>query len=152
MTISKLRKKNKILSLLVCVLHKTRNKTFSRRSRAKRGKKCTKKCDARAKLLFCLLNLLFFLRSRCCPRRWIYGRKAAQLQFLKDLNWPTPFNTTESDYPERILKDSFSSIKKRDLTCVLLTDVIRLRARGKHEAKIYLVKIVDQSQRAVLSK
>ena len=60
MTISKLRKKNKILSLLVYVLHKTRNKTFSRRSRAKTGKKCTKKCDARAKLLFCLLNLLFF--------------------------------------------------------------------------------------------
>ena len=27
---------------------------------------CTKKCDARAKLLFCLLNLLFFFwRSRC---------------------------------------------------------------------------------------
>ena len=36
----------------------------------KRQRKCTKKCNARAKLLFCLLNLLFFtfsLRSR----RWI---------------------------------------------------------------------------------
>ena len=31
-----------------------------RRSRAKTVKKCTKKCDARAKLLFCFLNVLFF--------------------------------------------------------------------------------------------
>ena len=36
-----------------------RKEAFSRRSRAKRAKKCTKKCDARAKLLFCLLNLFF---------------------------------------------------------------------------------------------
>ena len=56
----KLRKRNKISPLLVCVLHKTRNQAFSRRSRAKTGKKCTKKRDARAKLLFCSLNQLFF--------------------------------------------------------------------------------------------
>ena len=56
----KLRKRNKISSLLVYVRHKTRNQAFSRRSRAKTGKKCTKKCDARAKWSFCLLNLLFF--------------------------------------------------------------------------------------------
>ena len=37
----------------------------------KQGKKCTKKCDALAKLLFCLLNPLSFLRSRCLPRHWI---------------------------------------------------------------------------------
>ena len=61
-TISKLRKRNKISSLLVYVFHKTQNLTFSRRSRAKTGKKCTKKRDARVKLLFCLLNLLFFWR------------------------------------------------------------------------------------------
>ena len=36
-------------------------KAFSRRSRAKTGKKCTKKRDVRAKLLFCLLKLLLFL-------------------------------------------------------------------------------------------
>ena len=48
-----------------------RNEAFSRRSRAKTGEKCTKKCDARAKLRFCKLNLLFFWRSRCRPRRWI---------------------------------------------------------------------------------
>ena len=56
-TTSKLRKRNKISSLLVYVLHKTRNQAFSRRSRAKTGMKCTKKRDAPA---FCLLNLLFF--------------------------------------------------------------------------------------------
>ena len=37
----------------------------------KRERNVQKKCDARAKLLFCLLNLLFFLPSRCRPRRWI---------------------------------------------------------------------------------
>ena len=35
------------------------------------NKKYTNKCDARAKLLFCLLNLLFFPRSRCPPYRRI---------------------------------------------------------------------------------
>ena len=59
-TISKLRKRNKISSMLVYIPHKTRNQAFSRRSRAKTGKKCTKKRDARANLLFCLLNLLGF--------------------------------------------------------------------------------------------
>ena len=38
-----------------------RNKTFSRRIRAKTGKKYTKKYDVRAKLLFFLLNLLLLL-------------------------------------------------------------------------------------------
>ena len=62
--------RNKISSLLVYVLYEMRNEAFSGRSRAKTGKKCTK-CDARAKLLFCLLNLLFLWRSRCRPRCWI---------------------------------------------------------------------------------
>ena len=46
----------------VHVLHKTWNKLSSRRSRAVTAKKCTKKRDARAELLFCqsILNLLFF--------------------------------------------------------------------------------------------
>ena len=52
---SKFHKRNKISSLLVSVLQKTRNWAFSSRSRAKTAKKCTKKCDARAELLFCLL-------------------------------------------------------------------------------------------------
>ena len=38
---------------------------FSRRSRGKTAKKCTKRCDTRAKLLFCFLNLLLLWRSRC---------------------------------------------------------------------------------------
>ena len=59
-TISKFRKRNKISSLLVYVLHKTRNLAFSGRSRAKTVKKCTKKCGARAKLFILLINLLFF--------------------------------------------------------------------------------------------
>ena len=43
------------------VLHKTWNKAFSRRNRAKTATKKTKKRDARrAKLLFRLFNLLFF--------------------------------------------------------------------------------------------
>ena len=44
--------RNKISSLLVYVLHKTGNLAFSCRSPAKTAKKCTKKCAARAKLLF----------------------------------------------------------------------------------------------------
>ena len=59
MTIFKFRKRNVISSSLVYVPLKTRNYAFSPRSRAKTGKKRTKKLDARAKLLFCLLNLLF---------------------------------------------------------------------------------------------
>ena len=38
---------------------------FSRRSRGKTAKNCTKRCDTRAKLLFCFLNLLLLWRSRC---------------------------------------------------------------------------------------
>ena len=59
-------KRNKILSLLVFVLHKTWNQAFSCGSCAGTAKKCTKKCDAFAKLLFCLVKLLLFLLSRRC--------------------------------------------------------------------------------------
>ena len=38
----------------------SRNKAFLRCSRAKTAKKYTKKCDSRAKLMSCLLNLLFY--------------------------------------------------------------------------------------------
>ena len=40
----------------------------SRRIRVTTVKKCTKKRDARVKLLFCYLNLLLFDCSRCCHR------------------------------------------------------------------------------------
>ena len=44
------------------------------RSRAVTTKKCTKKRDASAKLLFWLLNLLLFWRSRCRRRRRILSK------------------------------------------------------------------------------
>ena len=45
------------------------NWEVSGRSRATTAKECTKKGDARAKLLFCYLNLLLFDSSRCRHRR-----------------------------------------------------------------------------------
>ena len=41
--------------------------TFTWYSRVVTAKKCTRKRDARAKLLFCRSNLLLFCRSRCRP-------------------------------------------------------------------------------------
>ena len=58
---------------LFCVhlLYKARawNWEVSRRSRATTAKECTITGDARAKLLFCYLNLLLFGSSRCRHRR-----------------------------------------------------------------------------------
>ena len=48
----------------VHVLHKIIKHFHVRGSRAVTAKKCTKKRDARAKLLFCQVNLLLFCRSR----------------------------------------------------------------------------------------
>lgn len=61
-TIFKFRNRKKILSLLnVYLISKMRNQVFSRLSREKE-KMYKKKCDTRAKLLFCLLNpIVFFL-------------------------------------------------------------------------------------------
>ena len=65
--------KEKISLLIVYVLHKTRNYAFSRRNRAKRTiEMYKKKCDARAKLLFCLLNLLFSLTFSLRSPCWIW--------------------------------------------------------------------------------
>ena len=61
-------KKKKSLSC-VHVRQKTWNQVVSRRSCAVRAKKCTKKRDTRAKLLFCWINLLLFCRSRWRRRR-----------------------------------------------------------------------------------
>ena len=52
-TASKFRKRERKSSSCVHVLHKTWHQVFSRRSRAVTAKKCTKKPDARAELLFC---------------------------------------------------------------------------------------------------
>ena len=68
-TTLKFRERKRDSSSLVCVVHKTCNEAFSRRSRARKVKKCTKKRDARAKLLFCTVNLLLFWRPLCRRRR-----------------------------------------------------------------------------------
>ena len=47
-------------AILVSNVPRRRAPFFSRRNRAKTAKKCAKKCDARATLLFCVLNLFFF--------------------------------------------------------------------------------------------
>ena len=52
--------KEKLLSC-VLVLDKTRNYAVSRRSRATKAKKCTKKRDARAKLFFRQSKPILFL-------------------------------------------------------------------------------------------
>ena len=52
-TISKYSKRNKILSLLVYVVHKTEIRHVYVVVVQKRAQKCTKKRGARAKLLFC---------------------------------------------------------------------------------------------------
>ena len=60
----KLRRRNKNSSWCVCVLHKTWSLAFSRRRRLVTNWN-EQKSAARAKLLFCLLNVLLVLRSRC---------------------------------------------------------------------------------------
>ena len=60
--ISKFRKRNSISSLLVYVLHKTRNQAFSRRSRAKTGKEMYKRawCTCRVVVLVIKPIVFFF--------------------------------------------------------------------------------------------
>ena len=52
-----------------------RKEAFSRRSRAKRAKKCTKKCDARAKLLSMDLKVPYELASTLKPYFAMLGEK-----------------------------------------------------------------------------
>ena len=87
------RKRNKILSLLVYVLHKMRNWALSSRCRAKTAKKCTKKCDARAKLLFCSLNRpIVFL-----THRWILK------SLTRDRKTGPPFVSVPPSLPSRLI-------------------------------------------------
>ena len=55
--------------VFTCSCSRKHRKGFSRCSHALMAKKCTKKCAARAELLFCLLNPMRFWRLRCCRRR-----------------------------------------------------------------------------------
>ena len=52
----------------VVLCSRPRQHVLSRCSSATTAKKCTKKLDARAKLLFANLNFMGFCRSRCCYR------------------------------------------------------------------------------------
>ena len=63
----KVRKRKKISSLFVYVLHGTWSWIFSRRSRAVTGTKSSQKCTVPAKLLFCLLNQFFLTFSLLSP-------------------------------------------------------------------------------------
>ena len=54
------RKRKKNSSSCVFVRHKTSHQEIPRPRRAVTTKKCTKKCNARAALLFWLLSLLLF--------------------------------------------------------------------------------------------
>ena len=82
------------------VLHKTWNQVFSRRSREITAAKCTRKCNARAKLLFCLSRPFFswFGLPSTCVRRVktvienASSQNAPQWRFLK-----TPFCSTRVD-------------------------------------------------------
>ena len=66
----RVQRESKIYRLAVSVLKSTQNSVTSPRSCAGTAKECTKKCDARAELLFNLLiRRIVFRRSRCCPRR-----------------------------------------------------------------------------------
>ena len=69
LTAPKFRKRKKNSSSCVYVIHKTCHQEMSRPSRAVKANKCTKKCNARAELLFWLQNLLLFRRFRCRRRR-----------------------------------------------------------------------------------
>ena len=59
-TTPKFRKRKKNLLSCVCVLHTTSHREISCFRRVLTAKQCTKKCNVRAKLLFCLLSLLLF--------------------------------------------------------------------------------------------
>ena len=66
-TAPKFSKRKKNSSSCVYVLHKTSHQEISRPSRAVTAKKCTKKCNARAELLFWLLSLLFLFLTFSLP-------------------------------------------------------------------------------------
>ena len=59
-TALKFRKRKKSLSSCVYLRQNTSQKEISRSDRAVTIEKCTKKCAARKKMLFALLNLLLF--------------------------------------------------------------------------------------------
>ena len=82
MTISKLRKRNKISSLLLYVLHKREIRHFHVLVVQKWERNVQKSVVHVQSCYICLLNLLFFWPSRCRPRRWILkSLKSFQTRF-----------------------------------------------------------------------
>ena len=82
------KRKRKLLSC-VFTFHKTCNKTVSNRSLAVTAKKCTKKCDAHAKLL---LNLLF---RGCSEGFQIWFRKKKFTSIKQEFHITTPYEFLE---------------------------------------------------------
>ena len=82
------------------VLHKTWNQVFSRRSREITAAKCTRKCNARAKLLFCL-SRLFFPGLVYRPHVSVGWKQSSKTPLLKNApQWrflKTPFCSTRVD-------------------------------------------------------
>ena len=85
-TISKFRKRHKISSLLLYLLHKTRNQAFSRHSGAKMGKEMYKKRDV---VVLLIKPIVFFLHSHSRPRRWIL-KSLIMTKGLFTWRWGTP--------------------------------------------------------------
>ena len=82
------------------VLHKTWNQVFSRRSREITAAKCTRKCNARAKLLFCL-SRPFFPGLVYRPHVSVGWKQSSKTPLLKNApQWrflKTPFCSTRVD-------------------------------------------------------
>ena len=75
------------------------------------SKKCTKKRDARAELLFWSLNLLFFFRSRRCGRR---RGCLSFLMFLLEDVLPRPFPIGQVNFKSYLPSSYFSRITRLD--------------------------------------
>ena len=76
-------RESKTYRLAVPVLKSTQNLVISRCSCAWTAKKCTKKRDACAELLFCSLNLFRFWRFRCRRRRSFVSRGGSRIFFRR---------------------------------------------------------------------
>ena len=92
-TISKFRKREEISSSLVYFLCTTWSWAFSRRSRAVTAEKCTKKCEARAKL-FWLLNLS---QSPSSDLKWAVSRQSSPFCLFLAITRPqSPWNLKQA--------------------------------------------------------
>ena len=130
--ISKFKKRNKISSLLVDVLHETRNWAFSRRSRAKTGKKMYKKSVMHVQsCCFAYKNLLFFWRSRCHPRRWILTSLMTRVHARRPLLGTTAATATIKTW---IRAASCPNINKLIASRLLCQMFLALNSKGLYQS------------------